>query len=129
MEASPARRARRAKRGSRGARSPGGGPRSPPAREELVQCAAAVRAVRAGELDRVIMPQAPLDILAQQIVAIAGSEEIGSEELFDLIRRSHAYRQLSREDVEQTLEMVAGGGTTRRGRRAAHAQHDRVNGK
>ena len=101
----------------------------PLTRDELVQCAAAVRAVRAGELDRVIMPQAPLDILAQQIVAIAGSEEIGSEELFDLVRRSHAFRQLSREEFEQTLEMVAEGVTTRRGRRSAYVQHDRVNGK
>ena len=101
----------------------------PLTRDELVQCAAAVRAVRAGELDRVIMPQAPLDILAQQIVAIAGSEEIGSEELFDLIRRSHAFRQLSREEFEQTLEMVAEGVSTRRGRRSAYVQHDRVNGK
>jgi ATP-dependent Lhr-like helicase len=93
----------------------------PLTRDELVQCAAAVRAVRAGELDRVIMPQAPLDILAQHIVAIAGSEEIGSEELFDLVRRSHAFRQLSREEFEQTLEMVAEGVTTRRGRRTAQS--------
>ena len=42
-------------------------------RDELVECAALVRAIRAGELDRIEIPQAPLDILAQQIVATAAT--------------------------------------------------------
>jgi ATP-dependent Lhr-like helicase len=101
----------------------------PLTRDELVQAAAAVRAIRQRELDRVIMPQAPLDILAQHMVAIAASEEIGVEELLELVRRSHAYRNLSREDFEAALELVAEGVSTRRGRRSAYVQHDRVNGR
>src|SRR5713226_7678620 len=42
-------------------------------RDELLECAALVRAIRQGELDRLIIPDAPLDILAQQIVAICAS--------------------------------------------------------
>ncbi|HEY4666095.1 MAG TPA: DEAD/DEAH box helicase [Anaerolineales bacterium] len=99
----------------------------PLTRDELLQSAAAVQAVRAGELDRVIIPRAPLDILAQQIVAITASEEIGQAELYDLIRRAYPFRSLSRGDFEAALEMVSEGVASSRGRRSAHVHHDRVN--
>src|SRR5581483_10759773 len=64
----------------------------PLTRDDLVQTAAAVRAVRVGELDRLAIPEAPLDILAQQAVAIAATGEIGVDELWTLVRRAHPFR-------------------------------------
>lgn len=99
----------------------------PLTRDELLQCAAAVRAVRAGELDRVIMPRNPLDILAQQIVAITASEEIGEGELYALMRQAYPFRDLSRSDFEAVLSVLSEGIATGRGRRSAHLHHDRIN--
>jgi len=101
----------------------------PLTRDELVQCAAAVRAVRDGELDRVVIPQAPLDILAQQAVAIAASAETGAGELWDMVRRASPYRDLGRDDFEAVLEMLCEGVATPRGRRSAHLHRDRVHGR
>src|SRR5207302_8922197 len=66
----------------------------PLTRDELVQCAAAVRAARAGELDRIVMPRKPLDVLAQQMVAIAASEDIGEDDRSALRRRATPYLHL-----------------------------------
>src|SRR6185503_13332203 len=66
----------------------------PLTRDELVQTAAAVRAIRAGELDRITIATKPLDILAQQMVATVGAEETDVQDLFALVRRSHPYRDL-----------------------------------
>ena len=101
----------------------------PLTRDELVQCAAAVRAVRAGELDRLTIPENPLDVLAQQMVATVAAEETGVEELWSLVRRAWPYRNLPREDFDAVLEMLAEGVSSRRGRRAAHLHWDRVNGR
>ena len=102
----------------------------PLTRDELVQCAAAVRAIEAGELDRLTIPENPLDILAQQAVAIAASEgEIGIEALWDLVRRAYPFRNLARRDFDAVLEMLADGVSTRRGRRSAHLHADRVHGR
>mgnify|MGYP001439170111 CR=1 FL=1 len=95
-------------------------------RDELMQTAAAVRAIRQGELDRILMPSSPLDILAQQMVATAAAEEIRTDDLFDLVRRAWPFRCLSREEFDEVLEMLAEGVSTRRGRRSAHLHHDRV---
>ena len=99
----------------------------PLTRDELMQSAAAVRAARAGALDRIILPSKPLDILAQQIVAITASEEIGEEELWSLIRRAYPYQDLTREEFDRVLEMLAEGVATRHGRRSAHVHRDEVN--
>jgi ATP-dependent Lhr-like helicase len=101
----------------------------PLTRDELVQCAAAVQAVRAGELDRVVIPRAPLDILAQQAVAIAAGAEVGEEELWKLVRRAYPYRELQRQDFEAVLDILCEGVATPRGRRSAHLHRDRVNGR
>jgi len=58
----------------------------PLSRDDLVECTALLRAVRAGRLDRLIIPEKPLDILAQQIVAAAAGEEWEEDRLFDLAR-------------------------------------------
>jgi ATP-dependent Lhr-like helicase len=102
----------------------------PLTRDELVQCAAAVRAIEAGELDRLTIAENPLDIIAQQAVAIAASTgEVGIEELFDLMRRAWPCRRLQRADFDAVLEMLAEGVSTRRGRRSAHLHLDRVHGR
>ncbi len=101
----------------------------PLTRDDLVQAAAAVRAVRAGELDLLRVPAGPRDVLAQQCVAIAAAGEVGVEELFGLVRRAYPYRELGRAEFDDVLEFLAEGVTTRRGRRSAHLHWDRVNGR
>src|SRR5262249_15586309 len=78
-------------------------------REGFVECAALIRPVREGRLDRGEIPQAPLDILAQQIVAAVACEDWDENALFDLCRRAYPYRDLSRSDYDAALEMLSEG--------------------
>lgn len=96
-------------------------------REELVECAALVRAVRAGRLDHIDIPKAPLDILAQQIVAAVACDDWDEDALFEVCRRAYPYRDLSRQDYEAILAMLEEGIAPRRGRWGAYVQRDRVN--
>ena len=82
-------------------------------RDELFECAALVRAIRHGELDRIMIPDSPLDILAQQIVATCASagsadseEDVGWTEdaLFALVTRAYPYRNLSRQTFNSILK-------------------------
>jgi len=98
-------------------------------RDDLLECAALVRAIRHGDLDRLMIPESPLDVLAQQIVASCAAEECGELELFHLIRRAYPYRDLSPETYESILEMLSEGMAARRGRYGAYLHRDRVNGK
>ena len=100
----------------------------PTTRDELVECAAVVRGVRAGELDAVNPPVAPLDILAQQIVAACAAEPWKETELFELARRAAPYAELARSDFDEVVALVSEGIQTGRGRRAAYVHRDRVNG-
>src|SRR5258708_16477242 len=99
----------------------------PLSRDELVECAALLDAVRRGELDRLEIPEQPLDILAQQIVAAVAPEEWTEEALFETVRRAYSYRNLAREDFDAVVRMLSEGFTTRRGRRGAYLHHDAVN--
>src|ERR1041385_594148 len=99
----------------------------PLSRDELVECAAMLRSVSHGELDRLIIPQKPLDVLAQQIVACAGSEDWAEEKLFDLMKSAYPYRNLTREEFDDVLRMLSEGFSTKRGRRAALIHHDAIN--
>jgi len=101
----------------------------PLSRDDLVECAALLRAVKAGELDRLIMPPRPLDVLAQQLVAETAAEDWAVDGLYELARRAWPYRDLTREVFDEVLEMIAHGFSTRRGRRAALVHHDAVNGR
>jgi ATP-dependent helicase Lhr and Lhr-like helicase len=98
-------------------------------RDDLLECASLVRAIRQGDLDRLMIPEAPLDVLAQQIVAACAAEEWKEDELFALARRAYPYRELSRETFDAILEMLAEGVASRRGRYGAYLHRDRVNGK
>ena len=101
----------------------------PLTRDELVESSALLAAVRAGRLDAVHPPEAPLDILAQQIVAETAAEEWRTDDLFELVRRAYHYRNLSRESFDEVVELVSKGVLTGRGPRAAHVHHDAVNGE
>ncbi|MBI2366661.1 MAG: DEAD/DEAH box helicase, partial [Deltaproteobacteria bacterium] len=112
----------------------------PLTRDDLMECVAAIRAVRAGELDRLMLTEKPLDILAQQMVATVASAAssrnrdeaesggISEEALFRLMRRAYPYRALSRSEFDRVLEMLSEGISSRRGRRSAHIHRDRVHG-
>ncbi len=75
--------------------------------EELVEAAAVTRAIREGELDCLQIPQEPLDVLAQQIVAAVAAEPWDVEELYQLVRRSACYEGLGRDDFEAVIRSLA----------------------
>ncbi|HWY41089.1 MAG TPA: DEAD/DEAH box helicase [Chthoniobacterales bacterium] len=99
----------------------------PLSRDELVEVAALLRSVRRGELDRLLIPEKPLDVLAQQIVAASSTDDWDENELFELVRAAWPYRNLSREEFDSVLKMLAEGFSTKRGRRSALIHHDGVN--
>src|SRR5712692_7236082 len=96
-------------------------------RDELIECAALVRAIRAGVLDRIEVPPAPLDILAQQIVAEVSAQEWREDDLYALCQRAFPYRELERAEFDAVVRMLAEGIATRRGRGRAYLHHDRIN--
>ena len=95
--------------------------------DELVECAALVRCLRAGDLDRLEIPANPLDVLAQQIVAACAAEEWREDALYELVRHAYPYRDLPRADFDAILEMLSEGMAARRGRYSAYLFRDRVN--
>ena len=99
----------------------------PLSRDELVECTAIIDSVRRGELDRLEIPEKPLDILAQQIVAAVAAEEWSEDDLFRTVRRAYPYRNLEREQFDSIVRMLAEGFTTKRGRRSTYLHHDAVN--
>ena len=114
----------------RSGHGPGGLPKGrlfPLSRDELVECTALLDSVRRGELDRLIIPDKPLDVLAQQIVAEVAAREWGEDELFALVRRAWPYRKLARTEFDQVVRMLSDGFATQRGRRSAWLHRDAVN--
>jgi ATP-dependent helicase Lhr and Lhr-like helicase len=101
----------------------------PLSRDELVECAALIDSVHRGELDRLALPERPLDVVAQQIVAEVAAREWSEDELLALIRRAWPYRDLAREDFAAIVQMLAEGYASRRGRRGALIHYDGVNHK
>jgi ATP-dependent Lhr-like helicase len=99
----------------------------PLSRDELVECAALLDAVRRGELDHLTIPEQPFDILAQQIVATIAAEEWTEDALFEMVRSAYPFRNLSRENFDAVIRMLSEGFATRRGRRGAYLHHDAVN--
>jgi ATP-dependent helicase Lhr and Lhr-like helicase len=101
----------------------------PTTRDELLECAALVRAIRTGAMDAITIPKSPLDILAQQIVAACASDEWDVEALYDTVRTAYPYRDLARKDFDDVVDMLADGVATSRGRSGAYLHFDRVNGR
>src|SRR5690606_11451285 len=116
-------------RAGRSGHAVGGVPKArlfPQSRDELVECAALLDCVRRGELDALQIPEAPLDVLAQQIVAETACQEWDENALFALVRRAGPYANLPREKFDEVVRMLADGFTTRRGPRAGYVHRDAV---
>jgi ATP-dependent Lhr-like helicase len=99
----------------------------PLSRDELVEAAALLDSVRRGELDKLTIPEQPLDVLAQQIAAEVAAQEWNEDELLAKFRRAWPYRALTRETFIEIVRMLAEGFSTRRGRGGALLHHDAVN--
>src|SRR6266480_4710960 len=95
----------------------------PLSRDELIECAALLRCVDRGELDRLSIPEKPLDVLAQQVVAAASTEDWDENKFFELVRSAWPYRNLAREQFDSVVNVLAEGFSTNRGRRAALIHH------
>ena len=101
----------------------------PLSRDELVESIALLEAVRRGDLDRVTIPDGPLDILAQQVVATVANEEWDEDALFALFRTADPYGAVPRTEFDAITRMLADGFSTRRGRRGARIHRDGTHGK
>jgi len=100
----------------------------PTTRDELVEVGGIVKGIREGQLDRLIIPECPLDILAQQIVATCSVEEWREDDLFKLCCKAYPYRNLDRVTFDRILEMLAEGFEARSIKFGAYLHRDRVNG-
>ncbi|MFB3092167.1 MAG: DEAD/DEAH box helicase, partial [Dehalococcoidia bacterium] len=98
----------------------------PLTRDDLVECVALLASVRSGNLDRLSIPEKPLDILAQQMVASVAMNDWDEDELFNLCLGAYPYRNLTREEYEQVGQMLSQGFSTRRGRRSVYLHYDGV---
>jgi ATP-dependent helicase Lhr and Lhr-like helicase len=96
-------------------------------RDELLECAALVRSIRKGLLDHILIPECPLDVIAQQMVAECSASEWQDDNLFALVKRAYPYRNLSRETFDELIDILANGISARRGRYGAYLYHDGVN--
>jgi len=86
-----------------------------------------VRAIRLGELDRIVIPESPLDILSQQIVAACAAEDWQEDDLYALVRRAFPFRNLARSEFDEVIAMLSDGIAARRGRYGAYLHRDQVN--
>ena len=98
----------------------------PLSRDDLVECAALLDSVRRGELDRLTIPDRPLDVLAQQVVAEVSAQDWEETALFDRFRCAWPFRGLERKDFDAVVQMLADGFATRLGRRGALIHRDAV---
>jgi ATP-dependent helicase Lhr and Lhr-like helicase len=80
----------------------------PKFRADLLESAVVARRMLDGEIEETAIPRNPLDVLAQQIVAICAEEEIPVDELHELVRGAYPFAEISREQLENVLDMLAG---------------------
>ena len=100
----------------------------PSSRDDLIECAALLDCIRRDELDAIRIPRAPLDVLAQQIVAEVACQEWSEEALFAMIRRAEPYAEIARSEYDAILRMLTEGYTGRNGVRGAYLHRDTVAG-
>jgi ATP-dependent helicase Lhr and Lhr-like helicase len=98
----------------------------PLTRDELIECAGLIYAVKKGELDRMSIPRWPLDILSQQIVAMCAAEDWKVEDLFRTIRKAYPYSALPRKEYDRVVKMLSEGFSERLGRRSTYLHYDRL---
>ncbi|AYF90572.1 DEAD/DEAH box helicase [Pseudomonas sp. DY-1] len=114
----------------RSGHSVGGTPKGrlfPQSRDDLIECAALLDCVRRDELDALVIPHAPLDVLAQQMVAEVASQEWGEDELYRLMTRAMPYAGLARRQFDALVKMLSEGYNGRQGVRGAYLHRDAVN--
>ena len=99
----------------------------PLTRDELSECIALARAIKRGNLDTLVIPPWPVDVLAQQIVASCAQEEWTENDLYALCRSAYPYRELPREKFDHVVEVLSEGFTLRQGRRGAFLHRDGIN--
>lgn len=97
-------------------------------RDELIECAALIHAIQKENLDKAILPEEPIDVLTQQIVAMCVTNEWKIEDLYQVIKAAYPYKNLSRDVFDSVIAMLANGITGSRGRYGAYLFHDQVNG-
>ncbi|MYM74051.1 DEAD/DEAH box helicase [Duganella sp. FT134W] len=100
----------------------------PTSRDDLIECTALLDCVRRNELDALRIPPAPLDVMAQQIVAEVACREWREDELFALLRQASPYAQLERQRYDDVLHMLTDGYTSRQGVRGSYLHRDTVSG-
>jgi ATP-dependent Lhr-like helicase len=98
-------------------------------RDDLLEQAALVRKMRAGELDRLEIPPEPTDVLMQQIVAICGAEPWEEDTLYSLLTRAWPYRNLTRARFDEIIALLATGIESSRGRYGAYLLRDGIHGQ
>jgi ATP-dependent Lhr-like helicase len=97
-------------------------------RDDLIENAALIQAMRAGVLDQLEIPAEPLDVLMQQVVACCAAEPWEEDALYALVRRAYPYRELTRAVFEEVLTLLSEGIASSRGRYGAYILRDRVHG-
>jgi ATP-dependent Lhr-like helicase len=80
----------------------------PKFRADLLEAAVIAGRMREGAIEETVIPRNPLDVLAQQIVAVAADTEIAVDELYDLVTSAYPFATLSRVQLENVLDMLAG---------------------
>jgi ATP-dependent Lhr-like helicase len=98
-------------------------------RDDLIECAALVQAMRAGDLDRLEIPPQPLDVLMQQIVAACAAESWNEDALYSVLRRAYPYRDLTRDEFDELIQILHRGIESSRGRYGAFVMRDAVHGE
>jgi ATP-dependent Lhr-like helicase len=95
-------------------------------RDDLIECTALLDCVRRGELDTLLIPNAPLDVLAQQIIAEVSCQEWDEPALLDMFRQASPYATVNEEHYQALLRMLAEGYTGRQGVRSAYLHRDAI---
>ncbi|NYF79290.1 DEAD/DEAH box helicase [Granulicella arctica] len=98
-------------------------------RDDLLEQAALIRKMRAGELDQLEIPPQPIDVLIQQIVAACGAESWDQDALYNIVRRAYSYRNLTREHFDELITLLNHGIESSRGRYGAYLIHDGIQGQ
>lgn len=101
----------------------------PLTRDDLIECASLLDSVRRGELDKIIIPEKPLDVLSQQIVAEVACREYDANELFQVFHKSYSFRNLTNEEFTEVLKTLSDGYSTKNGRKGAYIYYDIVQDK
>jgi ATP-dependent Lhr-like helicase len=95
-------------------------------RDDLLEQAALVKKMRAGELDQLEIPEEAIDVLMQQIVACCAAESWEQDTLYNVLRRAYSYRNLTRERFDEILTLLNTGIESTRGRYGSYLLRDGI---